>query len=214
MCRSFLLRRAAFLSAIFGVSAICAPAFGQTTQVVSIEEHWELQISEPDPERSAPQITMVMSPTANLAGTHFLVTLNHATEPDVESGGVHVQRYDGTELAASRTEDHDEVLDRDGETITWVQRMELHDGTLTFSVQNGQSESWNHFGGNDLSLSAAYSAASLNTYRPAVSLTESQVGYAENRVVSLVLKKLVWTTADGQVHEQNAPIPIDTSLDE
>ena len=54
----------------------------------------------------------------------------------------------------------------------------------------------------------------LNTYRPAVSLTESQVGYAENRVVSLVLKKLVWTTEDGQVHEQNAPIPIDTSLDE
>jgi hypothetical protein len=40
------------------------------------------------------------------------------------------------------------------------------------------------------------------------------VGYAENRVVSLVLTKLVWVTEDGQVHEQNAPIPVDTSLDD
>jgi hypothetical protein len=47
-----------------------------------------------------------------------------------------------------------------------------------------------------------------------VSITESQVGYAENRVTSLVLKKLVWVLEDGTVHEQNAPIPVDTSLDD
>jgi hypothetical protein len=55
--------------------------------------------------------------------------------------------------------------------------------------------------------------SSLNGYRPAVSLSESQVGFAENRVNSLVLKKLVWKTDDGQTHEQNAPIPIDTSFE-
>jgi hypothetical protein len=213
MCRSFLLRAATYLTVVFGASAICVPAFGQSSQVISVEEHWELQISQPDPERSAPQVTMVMSPTANLDGAHFFVTLNHATEPEFESGGVHVQHYDGTELISSRTEDHDEVLNNEGETIRWTQRMTLHDGTLTFSVWDGESQSWNHFGGDDLTLNTSYSGTNLNTYRPAVSLTESQVNYAENRVVTLVLKKLVWTTADGQVHEQNAPIPIDTSLD-
>jgi hypothetical protein len=54
----------------------------------------------------------------------------------------------------------------------------------------------------------------LNSYRPAVSLGESQVSYAENRVGSLVLTKLVWVTEDGTVHEQNAPIPIDTTVGE
>jgi hypothetical protein len=213
MCRSFLLRAAAYLTVIFGSSAICVPTFGQSSQVVSVEEQWELQISQPDPERSAPQVTMVMSPTGNLDGTHFLVTLNHASEPEFETGGVHVQHYEGTELQASRTEDHDEVLDHEGETIRWKQRMTLQDGTLSFAVLDGESESWRHFGGYDLTVQTSCSGTNLNTYRPAVSLTESQVNYAENRVVTLVLKKLVWTTADGQVHEQNAPIPIDTSLD-
>jgi hypothetical protein len=213
MYRPVLLRLAAFSTVILGAGA-CVPVFGQSSQVISIEEQWELQVSQPDSERSAPQITMVMSPTANLDGSHFLVTLNHASEPDFESGGVHVQHYDGTDLVASRTEDRDEVLIHEGETIRWSQRLTLRDGTLTFAVLNGESQSWNRFGGYDLSVSVPYSAPSLNTYRPAVSLTESQVNYAENRVVSLVLKKLVWTTADGQVHEQNAPIPIDTSLDQ
>jgi hypothetical protein len=53
----------------------------------------------------------------------------------------------------------------------------------------------------------------LNGYRPAVSLTESQVSYAENRVISLTLTKLVWVTDDGEIHEMNAPIALDTSLD-
>jgi len=214
MCRRFRLRCVALSAVFLGAAAICAPAFGQSSQVVSVEEHWELQISQPDTERSAPQITMVMSPTANLDGAHFLITLNHGTAPDFQSGGVHVQHYDGVDLVSSRTEDHDEVLNHEGETIRWAQRLSLDDGTLTFAVLNGESESWGHFGGDDLSFQMPYSGSTLNTYRPAVSLTESQVGYAENRVALLVLKKLVWITADGQVHEQNAPIPVDTSLDE
>ena len=94
----------------------------------------------------------------------------------------------------------------------WTQKLSLHDGTLTFQVANGESETWGKFGGDELSVSVQSSLGTLNSYRPSVSLSESQVGYAENRVSSLVLTKLVWVTEDGQVHEQNAPIPIDTSL--
>ena len=82
-----------------------------------------------------------------------------------------------------------------------------------FEWSDGESETWGTFGGDDLTLSSPTSLTSLNSYRPGVSLSESQVGYAENRVASLTLTKLVWVTEDGVVHEQNAPIPIDTSLD-
>src|SRR5205823_3417492 len=98
------------------------------------------------------------------------------------------------------------------ETVSWVQRISLSDGALKFQVLNGESETWNKFGGEDLLLSVPSTLTALNSYRPSVSLSESQVGYAENRVTSLTLTKLVWVTDDGQVHEQNAPIPIDISL--
>jgi len=77
---------------------------------------------------------------------------------------------------------------------------------------DGQSETWPTFGGDALSISVPSSLNTLNRYRPGVSLGESQVGFAENRVASLTLVKLVWVTEDGQVHEQNAPIPIDVTI--
>jgi hypothetical protein len=109
---------------------------------------------------------------------------------------------------------HDtETLEHSEEVIHWVQRLTLHEGKLSFRIDDGTSQSWGAFGGDDLSLSVPTTINSLNSYRPSVSISESQVGYAENRVVTLTLKKLVWVTEDGQVHEQNAPIPVDTSLD-
>jgi hypothetical protein len=184
------------------------------SDVVMVEEHWELKISQPDSDRSAPQTTMVMSPTNNLEGKHFIFTLNHATVPDYAAGGVQVQLWDGEELVDSQSAHDGVTLHHSDETITWVQRTSLQDGQLTFQVLNGQSESWGTFGGESLSVSTPTSLTRLNSYRPAVSLSESQVGYAENRVVSLVLKKLVWVADDGDVSEHNAPIPVDTSLEE
>ena len=121
----------------------------------------------------------------------------------------------GTEANWCRNMPRSDVaaLDHSNEVIHWTQRLSLNDGHLTFRVLDGESETWGTFGGDDLSLSLSTSLTALNGYRPSVSLSESQVGYAENRVVSLTLTKLVWVTEDGEVHEQNAPIPIDTSLD-
>jgi hypothetical protein len=197
---------------LLGIVAV--PAVAEPNKVVLVEEHWELQVSEPDVERSAPQTTMVMSPKGNVDGAHFLFTLNHSTIPDYAPGGLQVQLWQGGELIEERTASNGATLEHSNETIHWVQRISLQEGTLTFQVRDGESETWGTFGGDDLSLDASTSLSALNGYRPSVSLSESQVGYAENRVVSLTLTKLVWVTADGEVHEQNAPIPIDTSLDE
>jgi hypothetical protein len=191
------------------------PALAQSGKVVSVEEHWELQVGEPDTDRSSPQTTMVMSPTGDLGGTHFLFTLNHAPVPDYHLGGMQVQVWNGDDVAQEKSGSASGSLASAGETVSWTQRLTLHDGALTFDVVDGQSATWPTFGADgDLSVSVESSLQSLNNYRPAVSLGESQVSYAENRVTSLVLKKLVWVTADGAVHEQNAPIPIDTTVGE
>jgi hypothetical protein len=200
----------AILCAVFLFAA--APAWGQS-DVVMIEEHWELQLGQPDADRSAPQTTMVMSPSGDLDGVHFLFTLNHANAPDYAAGGVQIQAWDGGDLLGYDN-DEEGTLNHSDEVVTWVQKMWLDNGALKFKVVNGQSETWGQFGNEDMELSVASSLTRLNGYLPAVSLTESQVNYAENRVHALTLTKLRWITSDGVVHEQSAPIPIDTSLDQ
>ena len=150
---------------------------------------------------------MVMSPTGNVDCVHFLLTLNHATVPDYAPGGVQVQLWDGEELVNSQSVHDGEALDQSEEVVRWVQRMTLGDGHLSFQVRDGESQTWGEFGGDDLKVSTSTSLTALNSYRPSVSLSESQVGYAENRVISLTLTKLVWETEDGEVHEQKRPDP-------
>ncbi|MCI0332729.1 MAG: hypothetical protein L0228_05860 [Planctomycetes bacterium] len=189
-----------------------APVWGQS-RVVSVEEHWELRLGQPDAEVSAPQTTMVISPKGDLDGVHFLFTLNHVTVPQYEAGGMQVQLWDGENFVDSATGSGG-TLAQDQEVITWVQRVTLEDGALKFQVLQGASETWGNFGGDPLTLSVATNLANLNSYRPGVSIAESQVSYAENRVVSLILTKLVWIKENGDVSEMNAPIPVDTSLEE
>ena len=206
-------RRGCGFAACAVASLIALPLHGQS-QVVSIEEHWELKVADPETERSAPQTTMVMSPTGDLEGLHFLFTLNHSNAVSYEAGGMHVQLWDESDLLSETVGEPQGVLSHHGEKLTWVQRIDLEDGELIFRIVEGNSETWGDFGGgDDLRIKAPTSLANLNAYRPAVSINESQVGYAENRVQSLVLMKLIWRTDDGQVFQHNAPIPIDTSLD-
>jgi hypothetical protein len=207
-----VLRGLALLAVGF-VAAV--PASAQTlTNVVQIEEHWELQVAQPEEDLSAPQTTMVMSPISDLSGEHFLFVLNHVNAPGFESGGMQAQYWDGDNLVSEAIASETATLANAGETIRWVQRMTVDNGTLTFEVVNGESGTWGQFGGADLSFSVPTSLNKLNSYLPGVSIAESQVSYAENRVTSLVLTKLRWVKSNGQTFEYNAPIPVDVSLDE
>ena len=190
-----------------------APVFGQSLRVVSVEEHWELSLAQPDEDRSAPQITMVFSPDGDLNGEHFLFTLNHVSVPQYEPGGMQVQLWDDDQLVESSSAESGALASNE-EVVRWAQRLSLEDGALKFEVLQGESETWGEFGGESLTVSLPTTLPSLNAYRPGVSISESQVSYAENRVVSLTLTKLVWVTEDGQVHEMSAPIAVDTSLDQ
>jgi hypothetical protein len=195
-----------------GIVLVAAtPVAAQSSKIVQIEEHWELQVGQPDTERSAPQATMVMSPYDNLDGLYFLFTLNHQSVPEYVPGGMQVQLWDGDSAVDAVGSDAG-TLDHANDVVRWVQRLKIDGENLNLEVVEGTSASWGAFGGESLSLSTPTTLDSLNGYRPAVSISESQVGYAGNRVLALTLKKLVWVTDDGEPHELVAPIDVDTGL--
>jgi hypothetical protein len=200
---------AAVLGLLMGTAG---PGWADSPSIVEIEEHWELAIGAPDIQLSAPQATMVMSPTADLDEKYFLFTLNHRSVPEYLAGGAQVQLWDGDEVVEVESFNAS-VLDQTNDVIEWTQRLAVEDGTLTFEVTDGSSNSWGNFGDGSLAVSTPTSLANLNGYHPRVSVTESQVGYAGNRVQRLLLKRLVWRTSDGQTHELHAPIDIDTGLE-
>src|SRR5215207_5482467 len=107
----FSTRWLALMATVSACLAIASRAAADSQRVVSVEEHWELRVSEPDFERSAPQTTMVMSPTPDLEGTHFLLTLNHATVPGYAAGGIQAQLWNGDEFADAQTVEEGEILE-------------------------------------------------------------------------------------------------------
>ena len=189
------------------------PKTASALEIVAIEEFWELNVGEPDAQRSAPQVTMVTSPVGSLNGVYFLFALNHQSHPDWAPGGMQVQLWNGGDLVASHASQENEPLRNTNEMVRWVQRTELKDGQLVFQVHSGESDSWGSFGGDALKFAFASDLSNLNGYLPAVAIEESGVNFAGNRVRSLTLTKLRWTDSNDQVYELNAPIDVDADLD-
>ncbi len=182
--------------------------------MVSIEEHWELTVGGPEFDRCAPQVSLVMSPNGSMDGLHFVFLLNHSTLPDFVAGGLQMQCWDGDYLVRTANSNRSGVLAHDNETIRWVQKLSVVDGQVVFDVDDGSSSTWGSFGNGDgLIMWTGYNMDRLNDYQPSVSIGESGITFAGNRVSSLVLTKLVWKTADGTTSELIAPIDIDTDID-
>jgi hypothetical protein len=186
----------------------------RAVNIVSIEEHWELSVGRPTPDRSSPQVSMVMAPGLDLNGKFFIFTLNHKSLPDFSAGGMQVQKWEGENLRDVHNGPQAGTLQHEEEVIAWTQRLTVQDGLVSFEILNGSSQTWSSFGGEGyLKLSTSTSLNNLNDYRVSNSLGESEVGYAGNRVESLILRTLRWVTDDGEVHELHSPIAIDTNLD-
>ena len=196
------------------VLLLAATSWADSPKILEIEEHWELRVGEPDAERSAPQATMVVSPHDDLDGAFFVFTLNHRSVPAYSPGGMQLQLWDGESAVEVAHGSAVGALDQTNDVVRWVERLKIDNGVLSFEVVDGSSTSWGAFGNDgSLRITTPRSLEGLNGYRPAISLTESQVGYAGNRVQSLILTKLVWHTDDGEVHQLEAPIDIDADLD-
>jgi hypothetical protein len=203
-----------FGCALLGATSFLPSSAYAAEDVVYIEEHWELTVGGPEVERCAPQVSLVMSPTGDMDGLHFIFLLNHSTFPDFVPGGLQMQSWYGDSLLDTTNSNRINILSYDNETVRWVQKLSIQDGRVVFDVDNGTSQSWGNFGhGDGLVMWTGQRMDRLNDYRPAVSIEESGITFAGNRVSSLVLTKLVWRTSDGVTNQLVAPIDIDADID-
>ena len=185
------------------------PATAQSPPtIVRVEEDWEMVVGEPDPGRDAPQVTCVISPLGNVGSLYATFELNQQGLPTFTAGGLQLQIWDGEAPLSDRGFPNNAMLAQPGETVRWTQCMEVDDGSLNFEITNGTSTTWGNFGGQGyLKASINTTLTSLDAYDPAVSVEHSGVGYAANRVQSLVLKRVrVYTSTGEQMEDTTARV--------
>jgi hypothetical protein len=174
-------------------------ASAQSSTIVRVEEDWELVVGEPDSDSDAPQITCVISPFSHLCGVYAIFELNHQSLPDYQAGGLQLQLWYGEYPLDSCNFPNSSLLSHSGEVIHWTQSIRLHDGKLVFEITNGSSTTWGAFGGQGyLKTCLPTLLTNLNSYDPAVSVDNSGAGYADNRIESLVLKRVRAYTSTGE----------------
>ncbi len=184
------------------VACWAAVAAAQTPSVVRVEEDWELVVATPDPGSAGPQVTCAISPGPDLAGVYGTFEINHRSLPSFQPGGLQVQSWNGEQPLAQSPSPTSGVMSTSGETVRWTQVMRLSEGRIVFEVINGSSTTWGAFGGQGyLKLAVPTSLADLNAYSPSVSVNNSGVGFASNRVQSLVLKRVRYQLSNGMVLE-------------
>ncbi len=183
--------------------------FASLQDVMRIEEDWELVVNEPDQLVSAPQLGTVMTPLKDIEDVYLAFALNHRINPTYTTGGMELQLwYNGNQIGwLSLGNAH---FATKGEKVTWTQRLELKNGKLRFTIANGNSKTWGSFGqGDSIHLSVKTNLGDLNDYHPQVSMANSGVTFASNRVASLVLKAVRAYNSQGQlVASQAAPASV------
>ena len=180
--------------------------------IVRVEEDWELVVGEPDCNADAPQITCVISPQGDLTSAHAVFELNGQSLTTFVPGGLQLQLWDGEAPLIERRFPNANRLVHTGEIVRWTQSVELDGGTVSFEITDGSSTTWGSFGGQGyLKGSVDTSLTDLNHYSPEVSVVNSGVSYAGNRVNSLVLKTLRVYLSTGEMYEDAVPRVVHSS---
>jgi hypothetical protein len=171
--------------------------------VVSVEEDWELVLGEPDQNVCGPQVVTTMSPFNNINDTFFTLEINHRSAPYWTAGGLSIHQWSGEWRIQSYDRADRSVMDTDNETVTWTQMLDVNNlnaGQLTFQIKNGNSTTWGPFGYSGMfKLHTNWGVMNLNGYTPDVSVAQSGVAFAGNRVQSLKIKQIRLTLDNGQV---------------
>ena len=170
--------------------------------VVGIEEDWEMVVASPDANSTAPQVSCTISPLSHVNSLHATFELNHQSQPEFVAGGLQLQVWNDEQPLSSRKFPNPEVLDTDNEVVRWTQSLTLDAGTLTFEITDGTSTTWGNFGSQGyLRASLTTNLENLNGYDPEISVQNSGIAYAGNRVTTFVLKRVRATLATGEVIE-------------
>ena len=172
--------------------------------VIAIEEDWVLKVGDPDTNSAGPQISCTISPVGDLNGLHAVFALNHRSQPDFKSGGLQLQLWNGEQQIAYKDFSNTGLLCHQSESIHWTSRMKLVDNNIVFEILNGNSLSWNQFGGQgSLKHTCGSSIQNLKDYKPCTTVQNSGIGYASNRVDKLFLKELRVYMQSGKIFTNN-----------
>jgi hypothetical protein len=205
LVRSLPLRAGQMLFAALGLLASAGLALGAGPEtdddVVKVEEDWELVVGQPDPDTDAPQVTCYISPTGDMTGTFAAFDVNHRSQPSFNGGGLQLQLWHGDQCVQTKSLDSSSKLATSGEVVRWTTRVSIGNGWLKFQIRNGTSTAWGTFGGWSYRVSEESSLATLDNYSSTVSVEQSGVGFAGNRVATLKLLRVRSYKADGSVVE-------------
>ncbi len=151
-CRGRTMWR--FSRLLLGFIAIVLPSnCVAQTNLVRIEEHWELAITEADSQTNAPQVMLHFSPFGEDSDFHFELDLNHASLPQYSPGGFQVRAMQGDQLLSEARQLANVRFDAAAETISWIQIAQKQPAGWAFAVGFGTSQSWGSFGGPETIVS-------------------------------------------------------------
>jgi len=206
--RSWPLR--GFLVVLFVVVWATIAAADDSATIVRVEEDWELVVATPDTDSNGPQLACVISPVGDLNSVYATFELNHQSLPSYVPGGLQLQVWNGETPVSHRKFPTEAILSDPGETVRWTQSVEVVDGGVAFEITNGSSTTWGAFGGQGyLKSTVSTCLADLNGYKPTVSVDNSGVSYAGNRVESLTLRRVRVFASTGEMLEDTTVRPVD-----
>jgi len=202
-----LARRTVYASlALTAVGLVLGAGRATGQEIVKVEEDWQLVVSQPDPQTFAPQVTTTISPGRDLGSYYAVFDVNLRNLPSYEAGGVQFQLWSGNTALGSKKSNTGTLLQVPDETVTWTQRLSVSEGNLVFEIANGNSQTWGNFG--PLTFTTETDLTNLSGYSPAVSVANSAVGYAANRVTSLKLTAVRAYSAAGLVGQSNTALVV------
>jgi hypothetical protein len=202
------VRPAFAIALLAGIGSSVVPganlALSAETDIVRVEEDWELVVKQPDVETVSPQVTCIISPHGHANGLFAAFNLNHKSYPAWEPGGLQLQLWNADLALAGFNFPRHDLLNTADERVTWTQTMELQGALLKFEIVNGDSTTWGKFGGQGyLRATVASPVESLNGYSADVSVANSGISYAANRVTSLKVLKVRGYNAHGDMAEDS-----------
>lgn len=164
-----------------------------------VEEDWQAVLTEPDDSIDSPQFHTMISPTAATNSFYFQTLWNYQERPEFNNGGLQLLAWNG-ELSAGSKIYREDPLSAAAETVYWTQSLDARNNSLTYSIENGSSQTWGAFGGSgSTALSGRVSISNLNGYSTDVSASQSWVSYGGNRVESLRIVEVRRYDGDGHL---------------
>ena len=202
-----------FFAGVLACALAWMPAVCMGQAIVRVEEDWELRVVQPDPQIDAPQVTTCMLPFGSDSDILFQLDLNHASTPSYSAGGLQLRICDEEACYSSVRLLSGIKLNQPSETLSWTQVVQQTPSGFLFGIINGSSASFGALAGPaDVAYITAEQAGTttLNAYDAQLSLENSEITFASNRIGWLKLRHVRIYYANGQM--VHLPVNADIQL--